>query len=107
MDQDFALLLYQGHTPIACGSLRDKGGGTCELKRVFLQKEFRGKGLGRKLLLGILAWAKDNGVRRIILETGEILQAANKLYRSLGFQRVANYPPYEDLPESICMALEL
>ena len=47
--------------------------------------------------------AKEKGFIRFILETGAPLVAAMHLYKSIGFTVIANYGPYRDLTESICM----
>ena len=45
-----------------------------ELKRLFVRGEFQGKGIGTKLVLELIEWAKELGYRKLILETGELLQ---------------------------------
>ena len=46
----------------------------------------RGKGLGEKILKGLLKWAKDQGVEVVELTTNPKRVAANALYRKLGFK---------------------
>lgn len=61
---------------------------TCELRKMFFRPEIRGLGLGRKLLLGLLDWAREYGFRQCYLETlGRMPQAIN-LYVKCGFEKL-------------------
>lgn len=62
-----------------------------ELKRVFVRDEFQGKGIGTKLVLELIEWAKELGYRKMILETGELLQESCYVYRKVGFNKMDNY----------------
>ena len=78
-----------------------------ELKRLFVRGEFQGKGIGTKLVLELIEWAKELGYRKLILETGELLQESCYVYRKVGFNKMDNYDPYVSMPESLCMMKEL
>ena len=78
-----------------------------ELKRVFVRDEFQGKGIGTKLVLELIEWAKELGYRKLILETGELLQESCHVYQKVGFNKMDNYAPYISMPESLCMMKEL
>lgn len=43
----------------------------------------------------------------MILESGEPLTAAMRLYRSMGYEVIPNYGPYVGMPESVCMEKKL
>jgi len=58
---------------------------TCELRKMYLQKEHRGKGLGKFLLDDALSKARQVGFERMILETASVLKEAIALYKSYGF----------------------
>ena len=90
----------------ACGALREAsayGDGYGELKRMFVSPAFRGRGLARLVLEELEQIATENGLRRLILETGVRQPEAIGLYRSAGYRRIANYGPYVDEP-SVCLA---
>jgi len=70
--------------------------GLCEMKRLFVRPEFRGKGIGLKLAARIIEDAKKIGYRAIRLDTiTGPMNAAIAMYRSLGFKEI---PPYYDNP---------
>ena len=58
---------------------------TCELRKMYLQKTYRGKGLGKFLLEDALSKARQLGFERMILETASVLKEAIALYKSYGF----------------------
>jgi putative acetyltransferase len=58
---------------------------TCELRKMYLHKAHRGKGLGKFLLEDAIAKARQLGFERMILETSSVLKEAASLYRSYGF----------------------
>lgn len=64
--------------------------GPCELRKMYLQRSHRGKGLGRLLLEDALAQARQMGFENMTLETASVLKEAISLYRSYGF---AEYRP--------------
>lgn len=58
---------------------------TCELRKMYLHKAHRGKGLGKFLLEDALSKARRLGFKRMILETASVLKEAIALYKSYGF----------------------
>jgi len=74
-------------------ALRDLGGGTVELKRMYLRPGQRGRGLGRNLLMLALEWAHANDIRVVRLDTSERMVAAQRLYEAYGFERVPGEAP--------------
>lgn len=86
------LLAFVDDQLAGCVALRDIGNGTCEMKRLYLRPDFRGKGLGRELAQTIIDEARKIGYTRMCLDTlpGRMDHALS-LYRSLGFKEI---PPY-------------
>ena len=59
---------------------------TCELRKMYLAREARGQGLGRRLLEHALAQATALGCTRVVLETATVLREAVHLYERYGFR---------------------
>ncbi len=57
----------------------------CELRKMYLHKSHRSKGLGRFLLDSALAQAREMGFKRMTLETASVLKEAIALYERYGF----------------------
>ena len=79
------LLAMQGDRPAGCVAMRDLGGGTCEMKRLYVAPEFRGQGVGRLLVEDVLGKAERTGYRRMVLDTVPEMAEAIALYRRFGF----------------------
>jgi GNAT superfamily N-acetyltransferase len=82
---------YEGQVA-GCVALHKLEPGICEMKRLYLRPQFRGKGLGLALANRIIAEARRIGYRRMRLDTVEpIMKDAVVMYRRLGFQEIAAY----------------
>ncbi len=105
---DGRLLLAAENGQIAGSiALRKIGEGICEMKRLFVRREFRGRGLGRQLVDAIMREAKEIGYERMRLDTlPPKMNDAIGLYRSLGFKEIESY--YDNpVPGAKFMELEL
>lgn len=58
---------------------------TAEIKRLYVHKDYRGKGYGGRLLEYVLSKCKRAGFQKVILDTSERLPEALRLYASRGF----------------------
>src|SRR5919108_3691114 len=57
--------------PVGCGALRRLGAATGEIKRMFVDPGARGGGIGARILAELEWHARELGIRRLLLETGE------------------------------------
>lgn len=74
--------------------------GTCELRKMYVLPEARGKGIGKRLLENCLESAKSLGYRRCYLETLAEMTEARHLYERNGFQQV--YAPMGQTGHCAC-----
>jgi len=83
----------EGQT-VGCVALHKLDTDICEMKRLYLRPQFRGKGLGRALAERIIAEARQIGYRRMRLDTVDpVMKDALAMYRKLGFKEIAPYRP--------------
>ncbi len=101
------VLLAEDGIALACGSFKQLDEHTVEMKRVFVRPQARRRGLGRQVVRLLLARAAAAGFQRMVLETGRTFTAACTLYQAEGFALIENYGPYRDLPQSVCMEIQL
>lgn len=60
----------------------------CELQKLYLADEAKGKGLGRALTVYVENKARELGYKRIYLETHSNLKAAIRLYEKMGYRPI-------------------
>ncbi len=62
---------------------------TCELVKMYLSPNFRGKGIGRMLMEQCLSQAKSMGYKKVYLESMPELAGALSIYEKFGFDYLA------------------
>jgi GNAT superfamily N-acetyltransferase len=89
------LLALVDGTPAGCGALRPLTdvdyANACEMKRLFVRRDCRGLGLGRRVAQALIDHATRAGYDTMLLDTLDDMEAARELYGSLGFEEI---PPY-------------
>lgn len=77
-------LIDEGFGPIASG-YASMGGGRAQLSDIVVAPNARSRGVGRRLVAGLLAWAWEQGCREAMLQVLGGNTVARRLYASLGF----------------------
>jgi len=99
------LLALEDDQLVGCVALRPLPDQTCEMKRLYVRPEFRGRGWGRKMVEAIVAAAQELGYSRMRLDTlpGKMDQAL-AMYRRFGFREI---DPYYENPVEGATFMEL
>ncbi|MGP3983741.1 GNAT family N-acetyltransferase [Streptomyces sp. KR80] len=105
------LLVYDGDAPVATGGWRAQeesaegyADGDAEIKRMYVVREARGRGLARHILAALEDSARRAGRRRMILETGLKQPEAIALYTSSGYTPTTKFGLYRCYEDSRCYA---
>lgn len=90
-DGNFLLAVDHG-TVIGTIALCNYGQQRGYLKRMYVSKAYRGRGVAQQLLDQLLTFAKTKNYQEIYLATVSEMVAANKLYEKHGFERIEKLP---------------
>ena len=101
------LIAYDGDAAVGCAGLKQYSGSDIEVKRVWVEPPFRKQHIARGMMLKLEQKAKENGFERMVLQTRAVMAGAVNLYTQLGYHRIPNYPPYDQLAGAICFAKDL
>lgn len=89
------LMALVDEQPAGCCALRALDtvdySNACEMKRLFVRKDFRGSGIGRQLAEIVLERARLAGYAYLLLDTLNEMETARELYQDLGFKEIAPY----------------
>lgn len=100
---------WDGERIAGCGAIKHLDESHGELKSMRAAPEYRGKGVGKAILLRLLEEARTRGYTRVSLETGrpEPFRAAQDLYAAHGFTECAPFGDYVSDEFSLCMTKDL
>ena len=98
------LVAVEGGKSVGVVGLRRFSGKICELKRMYVRPDFRGRGIGRLLAARAIEEARAIGYARMRLDTLSRLKEAVSLYDSLGFKEIG---PYRANPNKGVIYMEL
>ena len=83
----FAVLTDEGRV-VGTVAAVPKDAAACEIKRLYLLPEYRGRGLGRALMEHILGRVREEGFREAVAWSDVRLETAHRVYARLGFERI-------------------
>ena len=97
------IVFYENDVAVGCGAFREKESDTVEIKRMFVNPDYRKRGIAAAVLKELENWAAELNYTYTILETGKKQPEAISLYQKSGYTIIPNYPPYEEMDNSVCM----
>ena len=97
------IVCYIDDNPIGCGAFKEYDEKKVEIKRMFVQPEYRGKRIGLYILKELELWASELNYPECILETGKKQLEAIRVYQKAGYTITKNYGQYEHIENSVCM----
>ena len=98
------IVCYADDKPIGCGAFRKFDEQNAEIKRMFVQPEYRGHGIGLNIVRELELWAKESNYTTCILETGKKQPEAISLYKKAGYTIIKSYGQYKNVENSVCMS---
>jgi GNAT superfamily N-acetyltransferase len=99
------VVAYDGDRPVGHACLRRLSGemdGELEIKRMWVEPDARGTGVADALLAAVEERARTEGVRRVVIHTGDRQVAALRFYGRHGYTPIEVFPPYEAVTYSRC-----
>lgn len=93
-------VIRHDEVPAGCGGIELFETEYGEIKRIYVRPQFRGLGLAKLMLDHLAAYAQEQGILLLRLETGIHQKAAIALYESVGFQSIPPFGDYKQDPLS-------
>ncbi len=100
------LLAVYKEQSVGCVGLRKLSDGVCEMKRLYVNPQFRGLGIGRTLIETVIEKARKIGYNYMRLDTVPSMEVASALYISVGFEKSGAYR-YNPIEDAVFMELKL
>jgi GNAT superfamily N-acetyltransferase len=85
------VVLWEDDRPVAGGGVQRLDVRTCEIKRMYVVPDARGRGTGRALLAALEELARDLGYGAVRLDTGARQPGARRMYERAGYMPVPDY----------------
>ena len=104
--QGCILLAEDSGQPAGCVALRPLEEKICEMKRLYVRSDHRGRGIGRMLACSVIDRAREIGYEKMRLDTIVTMKEARTLYYSLEFRNIKAYR-YNPFDDASYMELEL
>ena len=94
---------------IGCAALKFLDDEHGEFKSIRVEDNSRGKGFGEKIISHLIEVAKNEGIRRLSIETGagDFFKSARKLFKKFGFKTCRPFADYKEDPNSCYFDLEI
>jgi GNAT superfamily N-acetyltransferase len=93
--------------PAGCGAWRALPTGEAEIKRVYVEPDFRRRGLAQLIVDTLETGAARAGHRSVVLNSGREQPEALALYADLGYRTVPGYGIYASAPDAVFLGKDL
>jgi ribosomal protein S18 acetylase RimI-like enzyme len=77
------------------GAIKKLNESTGEIKRMYTRPDYRGRGIGKKMLQKLLETGREYGYKEFVLDTPKWAYAAQHIYKSAGFEEIEGYSESE------------
>ena len=94
---------------IGCAALKFLDDEHGEFKSIRVEDNSRGKGFGKKIISHLIEVDKNEGIKRLSIETGagDFFKSARKLFKKFGFKTCRPFADYKEDPNSCYFDLEI
>ena len=96
------VVVFVDEIAVGCGAIKKFDNNSVEVKRMFVSKDFRGRGIAQKILIELETWAKELNYKSCVLETGKRQVEAVSFYQKCGYKITPNYGQYIEMDNSVC-----
>jgi GNAT superfamily N-acetyltransferase len=76
---------------ISCGGVQTISDGFCEIKRMWVAPQWRGRGVGRRMLAELESHGRLLGHHTVRLDTNSALTQAINMYETAGYRPIERY----------------
>lgn len=85
------LIGWKDDRAVCCGGIKRLDDEACEIKRMYVVPEARGRGIAQELLVALEDRARDLGYAIARLDTGPKQPHAERMYRAAGYREIGNF----------------
>jgi GNAT superfamily N-acetyltransferase len=85
------LVGFDDGKPTCCGGIKGLPDGACEVKRMYVVPEDRGRGVARQLLAALEDAGRGLGYEIARLDTGPRQPQAERMFRQAGYRPIGNF----------------
>jgi len=101
------VVAYEGNTPMGCGCWKTVDEETAEVKRIFVEPEFRRRGVASAIIELLESHILASGYSQALLETARTTDDSKQLYLSLGYREIPYYGSPAGAENCRCFLKEL
>ena len=101
------IVAYEGNTPIGCGCWKAVDDTTAEVKRIYVEPQYRRKGIASAIIELLENHILASGYTQALLETARTTGDSKALYLSLGYREIPYYGSPAGAENCRCFLKEL